>query len=232
MATGGVLDDSRGGLGQQFTDAELQAIVAIAHALGRKVAAHAHSPGGIEAGLRAGVDSIEHGTLIDGDGIQLMKAKGAYLVPTLLAISTITSNVNKTGYYPTAVREKASRIIELAGESFRAAHRAGVKIAFGTDSGVSEHGRNAEEFALLVKAGLTPTEAIRAATVEAADLLGLANEIGSLRPGMAADIIAVDASPLDDVTQLSRVSFVMKNGTVYKGMARDPVAPVAAKQIE
>lgn len=221
MASGGVLDDSRGGLEQQFTVEELRAIVETAHALGRRVAAHAHGPGAIRAALRAGVDSIEHGTLIDGDGIELLKSKGAYLVPTLMATNTASANLKIPGYYPDAVREKALTITRLAGTSFKAAVKAGVKIAFGTDSGVSEHGCNAEEFGLLVMAGVSPMEAIRTATVNAADLLGIASEVGSLKPGMEADIIAVDKSPLEDITELKRISFVMKSGTIHKRSATD-----------
>jgi len=224
MAGGGILDDSRGGLEQQLTDEELRAIVETAHVLGRKVAAHAHGPGAIRAALRAGADSIEHGTLIDADGIELLKSKGAYLVPTLMAPNTVSANLEIPGYYPDAIREKALTVTRLAGKSVKAAIKAGVKLAFGTDSGVSEHGCNAEEFALLVKAGVSPMEAIRTATINAADLLGLAGEVGSLKPGMQADIIAVDESPLDDITELKHVSFVMKGGIVYKSPAADPSA--------
>jgi imidazolonepropionase-like amidohydrolase len=221
MASGGVLDDSRGGLEQQFTDDELRAIVETAHNLGRKVAAHAHGPDAIRAALRAGVDSIEHGTLIDGDGIALLKAKGAYLVPTLVPMSTVSANLTIPGYYPDAVREKALTILRLAGTRFQAVVKARVKLAFGTDAGVIEHGCNAFEFAFMINAGLTPMEAIRAATINAADLLGIADEAGSLKPGMVADIIAVDNNPLDDITVLTRVRFVMKGGIVYKGIATD-----------
>jgi imidazolonepropionase-like amidohydrolase len=217
MASGGVLDDSRGGLEQQFTDEELRAIVETAHMLGRKVAAHAHGPDAIRAALRANVDSIEHGTLIDVDGIALLKSKGAYLVPTLLAMSTASENLATPGYFPENVREKALNIRRLSGSRFQAAIKAGVKLAFGTDAGVSEHGCNADEFTLMVSAGVGPMDAIRAATVNAADLLGIAGEAGFLKPGMVADIIAVEKSPLDDITELTRVRFVMKGGVVYKG---------------
>ena len=215
-ATGGVLSASTAGLAQHFTDAELAAIVSTAHTLGRKAAAHAHGTNGINAALRAGVDSIEHGTYLDDESVRLFREKGAYLVPTLLAGKTVMENAADPGYYLPMVARKAAEVGPRIRAAFRKAHEGGVKIAFGTDSGVSPHGQNAREFALMVDGGMTPSEAIIAATVSAADLLGLADRIGTLERGKAADVIAVRGDPLADVTELERVLFVMRDGTVYK----------------
>jgi imidazolonepropionase-like amidohydrolase len=216
-ATGGVLDDAATGVDQQFTDDEMVAIVQTAHALGRIVKAHAHGTAGINAALRAGVDSIEHGTYLDDESVKLFKAHNAYLVPTLLAGHTVALEAAKPDtWMPPAVKAKALMVgPNMIGMAHRA-HLAGIKIAFGTDSGVSHHGDNAQEFGLLVQAGLTPMEAIRAATTTAAEQLGLSKVAGSLAPGHGADLIAVKGDPLSDVTQLEHVSFVMKGGVVYK----------------
>ncbi len=221
-ATGGVLSASTAGLAQHFSDPELEAIVKTAHALGRKVAAHAHGVDGINAAIRAGVDSIEHGTYLDDTTIRLFKerAGSCYHVPTLLAAQTVFDNAHQPGYYLPMVARKALLVGPQAKLMFQKSHEQGVKIAFGTDTGVSPHGENAREFKLMVDAGMTPQEAIRAATITASELLGLEKEIGTLEPGKAADVIAVKGDPMKDVTELERISvsgFVMKGGVVVKG---------------
>lgn len=216
-ATGGVLSNTAAGLNQQFSDAELSAIVESAHRMGRKVTAHAHGVDGINSFLKAGGDSIEHGTYLDADSIALFKKNGAYLVPTLMAgdfVYRIASGPNNflTPAQTAKALDAGPKMLAMA----RRAHEGGVKIAFGTDTGVSAHGDNAGEFALLVKAGLSPLEAIQTATVNAADHFSLSAEIGSLAPGKAADLIAVKGDPLKDVTELQHVTSVIKGGVVYK----------------
>lgn len=215
-ATGGVLSASSSGLAQHYFDEELAAIVRTAHSLGKKVAAHAHGTDGINAALKAGVDSIEHGTYLDEQSIGLFKSSGAYYVPTILAGVTVGENAGKPGYYLPMVASKAALVAPRIKDAVRRAHGAGVKIAFGTDTGVSEHGGNAREFALLIECGLTAPEAIVAATIGAADLLGLKSQIGTLEPGKAADFIAVSGDPLQDVRELERVLCVVKGGAVVK----------------
>jgi imidazolonepropionase-like amidohydrolase len=217
-ATGGVLSNTAAGLGQQFFNDELEAIMDTAHSMGRRVTAHAHGADGINSALRAGVDSIEHGTYLDNESIRLFKRKGAYLVPTILAGVTVTEWANDpNGFLLPAQREKAKqvgpRMLEMTGK----AHEAGVKIAFGTDSGVSAHGENARELALLVEAGMTPMEALQSATLMAADNMGQGDHFGKITPGLAADIIAVDGDPLSDISVMMDIAFVMKDGVVYKG---------------
>lgn len=220
-ATGGVLSNVSGGLGRAFSIEEMKAIVDTAHGLGRKVAAHSHAADGTKGALIAGVDSIEHGSFLDDEAIALFKKTGAYLVPTELAPIAALAQA-RAGALPPATIPKAEAAAAAMVESHRKAWRAGVKFAFGTDTGVSKHGRNAEEFALLVeKVGMPPADAIRIATVAAADLLGKSASIGTLEPGKAADIIAVTGSPLDDVRRLERVDFVMREGKVAKGAGRD-----------
>ena len=209
-ATGGVLSNVAGGLGRAMTPEEMSAIVTTAHALGRKVAAHSHAAEGTKAALEAGVDSIEHGTFIDDETVKLFKAKGAYLVPTMIAPVTALAQA-RAGQLPPATISKAEAAAAAAADSHARAIRAGVKVAFGTDTGVSKHGDNAREFALMVRAGMTPAQAIRAATVVAAEALAR-DDIGSLAPGKTADLIAVTGSPLDDVTRLERVEWVMHRG--------------------
>jgi len=218
-STGGVMSNTAAGLGQQMSDAELVAIVETAHRLGRKVAAHAHGTDGVNAALRAGVDSVEHGTYIDPESIRLFKAKGSYLVPTLLAGDTVSQQAETADWMPAPVRAKARTVGPLMVDALRRAHQGGVRIAFGTDSAVSKHGENAREFALMVKAGLTPLDAIRAATVWGAAHIGLEGEIGSLAAGKAADIVAVRGDPLADVKALETVDFVMKGGAVVRPAA-------------
>jgi imidazolonepropionase-like amidohydrolase len=217
MATGGVTSDVDSGTGKAFTDEELRAIVETAHELGRKVAAHAHSAAGINAALRAGVDSIEHGTFIDDESIRLFKEHGASLVATISVGDLLLQKVNDPSTpYPQVVREKARDVVPHLAASTLKAYRAGVTIVFGTDASEPEHGRNADEFLSLVRAGLPPMEAIKAATVNGAALLGLSREIGTIEPGKAADIIATSGSPLDDISELQRVRFVMHDGAIVR----------------
>jgi imidazolonepropionase-like amidohydrolase len=216
-ATGGVLSNTAAGLGQQFSDDELKAIVESAHRMGRRVTAHAHGADGITSFLKAGGDSIEHGTWLDAEGVALMKKNGAYLVPTLMAGDFVVRIVQgPNNFFTPAQSAKAVQAGPMMLAMTRRAHEAGVKIAFGTDTGVSAHGDNAGEFGLLVKAGLTPLETIQAATVNAADHLQISAVAGSLTPGHSADLIAVQGDPLKDVEVLKQVGFVMKSGTVYK----------------
>jgi imidazolonepropionase-like amidohydrolase len=214
-ATGGVLSNTAAGLGQQLFDDELAAIVQAAHSMGRKVTAHAHGKDGIEAALNAGVDSIEHGTYLDDATIALFKSTGATLVPTVLAGMTVTGWVDEP-WLPAASRSKAAEVGPRMLAMLSRAHKGGVRIAFGTDTGVSRHGENAREFALMVEAGFTPEEAIRAATVIGSEHVEMSRDIGTLVPGKYADIIAVTDNPLEDISALMRVDFVMKGGQIYK----------------
>ncbi|MEL7128630.1 MAG: amidohydrolase family protein [Pseudomonadota bacterium] len=214
-ATGGVLSNTAAGLGQQFFDDELEAIADTAHSMGRKVTAHAHGKGGIEAALRAGIDSIEHGTYLDEETIALFKETGATLVPTVLAGVTVTGWTNED-WLPAPSRAKAAIVGPLMLDMLSRARAGGVRVAFGTDTGVSRHGENASEFPLMVEAGFSPEEAIRAATIIASEHLELADQIGSIEAGKLADIVAVDTDPLADIEALLDVDFVMKGGTVYK----------------
>jgi imidazolonepropionase-like amidohydrolase len=215
-ATGGVLSQQGRGLGQHFTDAEMNAIVTTAHNLGLKVAAHAHGARGIEGAARAGVDSIEHGTFADAAAIKVMKTNGTYMVPTLMAFTGIRDRLGKKIYTPT-VEVKVRETLKVVGQGLKAAHQAGVPIAFGTDAAVFEHGRNAEEFDMMVKlGGMTPVEAVASATTGAAKLLGMETEIGRLAPGYSADLIAVDGDPLQNVRVLEKVNFVMVRGRVIR----------------
>jgi len=216
-ATGGVLSPTAAGLAQQFSNEELKAIVEAAHSMGRKVTAHAHGADGINAFLRAGGDSIEHGTYVDAESIKLFKAGGAWLVPTLMAGDFVVREANRPNtYLLPAQRDKALIAGPLMLDMTRRAYQGGVKIAFGTDTGVSAHGDNAGEFALMVKAGFSPIDAIRSATVWAAEHLALSALVGTLKPGMQADLIAVKGDPTTDVTALTKVTFVMKGGVVYR----------------
>ncbi|MCI0674370.1 MAG: amidohydrolase family protein [Phycisphaerales bacterium] len=215
-ATGGVLSATAAGTEQQFFEDELEAIVETAHLLGRKVAAHAHGAAGIKAALKAGVDSIEHGTFLDDEAISLFKQKGAYLVPTILAGVTVAECAEIEGYFKPMVAEKARAVGPVIQGAFGRAYKAGVQIAFGTDSGVSEHGKNAREFELMVQAGMPAMEAIKSATVNAAQLIGLSETIGMIEAGKQADVIAVKKNPLEDIRALQDVSFVMRGGVVWK----------------
>jgi imidazolonepropionase-like amidohydrolase len=216
-ATGGVLSIGDSGDAQQFTDEEMRSIVEAAHLLGMKVAAHAHGKAGIHAAIRAGVDSIEHGTYGDAESFKLYKERGTYLVPTIIAGKTVAEMATIPGHFHPTVQAKAARIGPLIQDMFKQAYAAGVKIAFGTDSGVSNHGENAREFGYMVEAGMPAAEAILAATRNAADLLGAADRVGSLQPGRFADVIAVAGNPLTDISELRKITFVMKGGKVVKG---------------
>jgi imidazolonepropionase-like amidohydrolase len=215
-ATGGVLSLSDAGLEQHLTFEEMKAIIDAAHLLGMKVAAHAHGAAGIKAALRAGIDSIEHGSFLDDEAIALFKEHGAYLVPTIIAGKTVESAARVPGFFPPRIAEKALKAGPLIQNAFGKAYRAGVKVAFGTDAGVYPHGQNAREFEYMVEAGMPPVEAILAATRNAADLLGQSASIGSLQAGRFADLVAVQGDPTKDIKLLASVSFVMKSGVVYK----------------
>lgn len=217
MTTGGVNSRIGAGLGAQMFGDEIKAIVETAHLYGKKVAVHAHGADGINMALAAGADSIEHGTLIDAESIRLFKASKAYYVPTLSTVNGYLERIAAdANAYPPAVRAKIDWRIKITGDALRRAYPAGVPIAFGTDAGVSKHGRNADEFELMVRHGMPAGEAIKAATVNAAALLGISAEAGSIEPGKRADIIAVTGDPLRDVTVLKRVGFVMSDGVVRK----------------
>ena len=211
-ATGGVLSQQARGLEAHFTDEEMRAIVTTAHSLGLRVAAHAHGARGIEAAARAGVDSIEHGTFADAAAIEAMRRGGAAFVPTLMAYTGIREGLAANRYTP-PVAQKVRETLELVGRAARAARAAGVPVVFGTDAGVFEHGRNAQEFAQYVElVGMTPAQALASATTAAARVLGMENEIGRIAPGLSADLIAVDGDPLADIRVLERVAFAMVRG--------------------
>ena len=214
-ATGGVLSKGDDPRASQYTLEEMKAIVADAHRLGRKVAAHAHGGDGIILASEAGVDSIEHGSYIDEKGIATLKKNGTYLVPTVYLSDWMMENFEKIGF-PAIYKQKMLDVSKAAYDNLGAAVKGGVKIAFGTDAAVYPHGLNARQFADYVKLGMTPVQAIQSATVNAADLLGWSDRVGSLDAGKFADVIAVDGDPTQDVRTLEKVRFVMKGGTVYK----------------
>lgn len=214
-ASGGVLSNVAGGLAQQMTDEEMRAVVLTARTFGRKVAAHAHGVDGVNGALRAGVNSIEHGTFTNDETFRLYRQTGAYFVPTLLAPIYSLRSAERGALTP-AQLDKARLAAGNAEKSFARAVREKVRIAFGTDSGVSPHGRNAEEFALMVRNGMTPADAIKSATIDAAELLGRSDRIGTIEPGKDADIVAVAGDPLADISLLENVGFVMKHGRVHK----------------
>lgn len=216
-ATGGVLSHGDNPQASQYTLEEMKAIVADAHRLGRKVAAHAHGAQGISWATEAGVDSIEHGSYIDDAGIEEMKKRGTYLVPTLYAGEWLLENAEKIGTPPELIA-KAREVVPVAQRNLARAFTAGVKVGFGTDAAVYPHGLNAHEFALMVKLGLTPLQAIQSATINDANLLGWPDKVGAIEQGKWADVIAVDGDPLADVTTLERVKFVMKGGEVVKNL--------------
>jgi imidazolonepropionase-like amidohydrolase len=216
VATGGILSAGDAVSAPQYSDEELRAVVDEATRLGRKVIAHAHGAEGMNAALRAGVTSIEHGSLIDEEGIRLMKESGAYLVPTLMILDEIVEFGAERGIPDYSIR-KAVEMSDARSRALRRAYRAGVNFAFGTDASGNIHGRNAQEFQVMVELlGATPMEVIQTATVNAADLLGIGDFAGSVTEGKWADLIAVPGDPLEDVTALERVDFVMKGGTVYR----------------
>ncbi len=215
-ATGGVLSIAKSGENPQFTDEELVALVDTAADYGLRVAAHAHGTEGMKRAVIAGVASIEHGTFMDQEVMRLMKKNGTYYVPTMLAGAWVAEKSKIAGFFPDLVRPKAAAIGPVIKSTFAKAYKAGVPIVFGTDSGVSAHGDNAREFALMVEGGMPPMEAIQSATSVAAKFLGIDDTHGTLRANKQADIVAVPGDPLDDIAAMERVSFVMKAGTIYK----------------
>jgi imidazolonepropionase-like amidohydrolase len=215
MATGGVLSEGDNPALAQYSPEEMKAIVDTAHGLGRKVAAHAHGATGIKYAVLAGVDSIEHGSYINDEDIALMKERGTYLVPTVYLEDWLMENVQTLGLTPNMI-EKAKMVLPIAQQNLSHAFKSGVKVAFGTDAAVYPHGLNAREFGKMVQMGMPPLEAIQTATLNASDLLGWGDRIGTLEPGKFADIIAVNGDPLADVHVLENVSFVMKGGEVVK----------------
>ncbi len=216
LAGGGVLSEEESVGGPQFSQEELNALVAEAAMWGRKVAAHAHGAEPIKRAIRAGVASVEHASLIDDEGIRLAKEHGTFLVMDTYNDGYILGEYARMGY-PEKIIDKERQVGRLQRENFQKAVKAGVKMAFGTDAGVYPHGWNARQFALMVKTGMTPMQAIQAATVNAAELIGWAGKVGELRPGAYADIIAVPGDPLTDISTLEHVTFVMKGGVVAKG---------------
>ena len=215
-ATGGVLSQAASGDNAQFNDAELDALIATANDYGFKVAAHAHGKAGMLRAIEAGVSSIEHGTYLDDEVIKAMKKHGTFLVPTLIAGDWVTEKSKIDGFFPAVVAKKAATIGPLLAGSFNRAYQAGVNIAFGTDSGVSEHGRNGEEFGLMVDNGMSAAEALQAATIRAADLLGQAAELGQIKAGYLADMVVVNRNPLDDITVMTDIQVVIKGGQIEK----------------
>ena len=215
-ASGGVLSVAKSGENPQFTDEELKAIIATAKDYGFKVAAHCHGAEAMKRAIKAGVNSIEHGTFMDDEAISLFKRYGAYYVPTITAGKSVADSARKSGYYPDLVTPKALAIGPKIQATFAKAYKAGVKIAFGTDAGVYAHGKNWMEFVYMTEAGMPALEAIHAATVSAADLIGISDLVGSIEKNKLADIIAVDGDPTKDIQSMGRVRFVMKNGKVEK----------------
>ncbi|MBO0857921.1 MAG: amidohydrolase family protein [Chloracidobacterium sp.] len=215
LATAGVLSEEESVGAPQFSQEEMNAIVDEAKMWGKRVAAHAHGAEGIKRAIRAGVTSIEHGSLIDDEGVKMMKERGTYLVADIYNDDYILAEFAKLGY-PEKIIEKERMVGRTQRENFQKAAKSGVKLAFGTDAGVYPHGWNAKQFAHMVKWGITPMQAIQSATLSAADLLGWNDKVGVIAPGAFADIIAVDGDPLKDVSELERVKFVMKGGVVYR----------------
>lgn len=214
-STGGVLSLSKNGNGPQLRQQEIDAIVAAAHDYGFKVAAHAHGPEGIKRALRAGVDTLEHGTYLDDETLATMKRQGTWYVPTISAGVHVTEQAAVPGGYPEIIRPKAAELGPQAKRSVAKAVAAGVRIAFGSDAGPLPHGDNAREFVELVAAGVTPSHALQAATINAAEALGESANLGTLDPGKSADIVAVPGDPLADIALTRKPSFVMKEGRVY-----------------
>lgn len=215
-ATGGVLSIAKNGKGPQFTEDEISAIVSTAKDYGFHVAAHAHGAEGMKRAIRAGVTTIEHGTFMDDEAIELFKKHGAYYVPTIIAGKTVGDSVKVPGYYHPLVVPKAIETAKQIAETFAKAYKAGVKVAFGTDAGVFPHGYNAKEFQYMVEGGMPMMEAIKSATIVNAEVLGMKSELGSVEKGKLADIVAVEGDPLKDAKAMMNVAFVMKEGRVYK----------------
>jgi imidazolonepropionase-like amidohydrolase len=215
-ATGGVLSLAASGQNPQFTDEELEAVVAAAKDYGMTVAVHAHGTEGMKRAVLAGVDSIEHGTFMTDEVIELMKERGTYWVPTNMAGEWVANKAAEPGYFPEIVRPKAAAIGPVIKQTFRKAHAAGVKIAFGTDSGVSPHGENAREFELMVEGGMPPMKAIQSATLVASQLLRIDDKLGTLEEKKLADVVAVKGNPLEDIRAMHDIVFVMREGVTYK----------------
>jgi len=215
-ATAGVLSQAKDASGAQFTNEELKAIIRTAKDYGFKVAAHAHGAEGIKRAVAAGVSSIEHGTYMDDEGMRLMKEAGTYFVPTIIAGRSTADSAKIQGYYSAIVTPKALEVGPKIQNTFARAYKAGVKIAFGTDAGVFAHGKNWREFGYMVEAGMPAIEAIQCATLHASDLLGTSAQLGVIEKGMLADIIAVDGDPVQNIAVMEKVTFVMKDGKVYK----------------
>ena len=215
-ATGGVLSVAKSGENPQFTDSELQAIVQTANDYGLWTAAHAHGKEGMRRAVNAGINSIEHGTYMDQEIMALMKSKGTYYVPTIMAGNWVAEKAKIPNFFPALVKPKAEKIGPQIEATFSAAYKAGVKIAFGTDSGVSAHGDNWQEFILMTEGGMPPAIALKSATVETAKLLRMEDRLGKIKTGMLADIIALAENPLENIAAVSNVEFVMKDGVVFK----------------
>lgn len=214
-STGGVLDLSEDGAGAQFSIEEIKAVVETAKDYGMKVACHAHGAEGIRRAILGGVTSIEHGTFMNDEDIKLAKQYGTYYVPTIIAGKSVADSAKIPGYFPAVIARKALEVGPQIQQTFTRAFKGGVKIAFGTDAGVYAHGKNYKEFEYMVEGGMTPMEAIRSATVSAADLLGMTDKIGSIAKGKYADIVAVDGDPLADIKNMKNIAFVMKEGKAY-----------------
>ena len=223
MASAGVLSEEESVGAPQYSDAEMKAAVEEAALWGRKVAAHAHGAEAIKMAVRAGVASIEHGSLIDDEGIRLMKERGTWLVADIYNDDYILAEFTRLGY-PQKIIEKERLVGRVQRENFRKAFKAGVKCAFGTDAGVYPHGGNGKQMGKMVEWGMTPMQAIQSATIHAADLIGWKTQVGQLAPGYFADLVAVKGDPLKDVTTLEKVNFVMKGGEIYKNtLTADPI---------
>ena len=215
-ATGGVLSVAKSGENPQFTDEELNSIVATANDYGLWTAAHAHGKEGMKRAVMAGINSIEHGTYMDQEVMDLMKSKGTYYVPTIMAGDWVAEKAKIPNFFPALVKPKAEKIGPQIQSTFAKAYKAGVKIAFGTDSGVSAHGDNWQEFILMTNAGMTNQDALKSATIETAKLLRIEDKLGQIKPGMLADIIAVQQNPVEDISTVENVIFVMKDGVIFK----------------
>ncbi len=215
-ASGGVLSLEKDGTGAQFSDEELTAIVTTAKDYGMRVAAHAHGAEAMKRAIRAGVTSIEHGTFMDDEAIGLFKKNGVWFVPTIIAGKSVSDSAKKPGYFPPIIATKALAIGPIIQGTFAKAYKAGVKIAFGTDAGVYAHGKNWMEFVYMTEAGMPAMEALKCATLNAAELIGVSDKVGSLEAGKLADVVAVDGDPIQDIHAMGQVKFVMKNGVVYK----------------
>lgn len=214
-ATGGVLSVANSGKNPQFTIEEIKAVTQIANDYGMLTAAHAHGDEGMQRAIKGGIKTIEHGSYMSEETMELMKEYDAYLVPTITAGKQVVEKARIPGFFPAVVAEKALEIGPLIQNTFAKAYKKGVKIAFGTDAGVFPHGMNAKEFGYMVEAGMPAAEALRSATITNAELLGMSNELGQLKAGFLADIIAVNENPVKKVTTLENVVFVMKNGIIY-----------------